>query len=72
MTWSGALRRGQWKQRYIQQISTQILACHDNLHGGIFTGVEYGKILPYMQKAGDTGDIVPANFLDFPPNLGIL
>ena len=22
----------------------------------------------YMRKAGDAGDIVPANFLDFPPN----
>ena len=25
----------------------------------------------YMRKAGDAGDIVPANFLDFPPNLEI-
>ena len=26
---------------------------------------------PYMEKTRDAGDIIPANFLDFPPNLGI-
>ena len=25
----------------------------------------------YMQKTSDAGDIITANFLDFPPNLGI-
>ena len=25
----------------------------------------------YMKKRGDAGDIITANFLDFPPNLGI-
>ena len=25
-------------------------------------------LLAYMEKGGDTGDYVPANFLDFPPN----